>query len=519
MADERNKKRSLVGGVLAALVVVGLFWAAGNLLDPRSGEEAAEVPIAPDNAAVLLERALESQNSAYYEESLVDFDAVLALEPDNAEAQYGRALSYLSLHDWQDAIRDYSAVLEGDPQNLDALQGRADAYAANDQPDLAISDFNAILEVDPANRIALHSRGRIFVDEGRYLEAIEAYKAAILQRPDDQFPLRELGDAYFGLGRYEEAVESYEAVLRLNAGDYLARHNVALASLNIGDYQRAVDEYDIYLAAVPDDEVAIQDRDRAATLLEESPPATEERWAELFDKYGVEGTFVLRKLGEDQLRIHNSARAEEAMIPASTFKILNSLIALETGAVDSVDEVIPWDGVDRSIDAWNRDQTLRSGIAVSAVWAYQELARRIGEEQMAEWVTAAGYGNADIGGPIDEFWLRGELRISAVEQVNVLARLLRDELPFSVEHQAAVREILVQDEGDGWTFGYKTGTALSTEPVLGWLVGYTEYNGSTWVFATNLDLGGSANLDEQIDPLVRQQLARAILAAEGALPQ
>lgn len=246
---------------------------------------------------------------------------------------------------------------------------------------------------------------------------------------------------------------------------------------------------------------------------------TDAAWAERFEEHGVTGTFVLHELGDDRLRVHDPDRAATAMIPASTFKILNSLIALETGSISDVDEVIPWDGMDRSIDAWNRDHTVRSAIGVSAVWAYQELARRIGAERMAASVTAARYGNADIGGPIDEFWLRGDLRISAVEQVDVLTRLLQDELPFAAEHQAAVREILIQDQGDAWTLGYKTGTALAAEPVLGWLVGYTEFAGSSWVFALNLDLGQRAVLDEQIDPQVRQQLARTILVDAGALPE
>ena len=216
--------------------------------------------------------------------------------------------------------------------------------------------------------------------------------------------------------------------------------------------------------------------------------------------------------------VHDSDRAATPAIPASTFKILNSLIALETGAVTDVDEMVPWDGVNRSIEAWNQDHSLRTGIQVSAVWAYQQLAREIGEAQMASFVSAAEYGNGDIGGPIDEFWLRGELRITPLEQLDMLAALMADELPFAADHQAAVREILVRESGDGWVWGHKTGTALAGDPVLGWLVGYTEFNGSTWVFAMNLDLGEGLDVDSQIDPKVRQQLSRAVLEHAGALP-
>lgn len=253
--------------------------------------------------------------------------------------------------------------------------------------------------------------------------------------------------------------------------------------------------------------------------MDQLPLEVEPGWDELFEQHGVEGTLVVHRIGGERLAVHNVDRSTMPAIPASTFKVLNSLIALETGVIEDVDEVIPWDGVERSFHAWNQDQTLRSAIEVSAVWAYQDLARRIGEQQMAKHVAATGYGNADIGGGIDEFWLRGDLRISPVEQVDVLTRLMENKLPFSDHHQRDVREILIRDRGDGWVFGHKTGTALSAEPVLGWLVGFTEYDDAVWVFALNLDLGHDATLDGQIDPQVRQQLARASLVQLGALPE
>ena len=262
--------------------------------------------------------------------------------------------------------------------------------------------------------------------------------------------------------------------------------------------------------------------DSATTDLDDLDLVVEPAWADHFEERGVVGTFVLHRIGDDHVMVHDPARAQVRAIPASTFKILNSAIALETGVVADVDTVIPWDGIRREFEAWNRDQTLRSAIEVSAVWAYQELARRVGAERMAEHVAAADYGNADIGGPIDEFWLRGELRISAMEQLQLLASLINDRLPFSPENQAAVREILIRDEGPNWVLGHKTGTALATEPVLGWLVGYTQHDGDTWVFALNLDLGidssSGAALDGQLDPQLRQRLATTILVEAGALP-
>ncbi len=241
-------------------------------------------------------------------------------------------------------------------------------------------------------------------------------------------------------------------------------------------------------------------------------------WGSLFDDAGVTGTFVLREVGSDQTWVFDVDRATRRRLPASTFKVLNSMIILETGTVAGVDTVVPWDDTVREIPEWNRDHSLRSGIEVSAVWLFQALARDVGEREMAGWVERADYGNADIGGGIDEFWLRGELRISPVEQLDFLERMVEGELPFSSAVVDAVREILVREQGDDWSWSHKTGTALAAEPTLGWLVGTTHNRGREWVFAMNLDLSIGGLDGEQIDPQLRQRIAREVLVAEGALP-
>ena len=237
-------------------------------------------------------------------------------------------------------------------------------------------------------------------------------------------------------------------------------------------------------------------------------------WGQIFDDENVVGTFALREVGSGQTFVWDTDRVEQRQLPASTFKILNSMIILQTGVAADVDEVVPWDGVERQIEAWNQDHSLRSGIEVSAVWMYQERARQVGEERMAEWVTAAGYGNADIGGGIDQFWLDGDLRISPLEQLDFLEQMVTGDLPFDPEVVADVSEIIVREQGDGyWTWSHKTGTS----PTLAWLVGTTEYDDRTWVFAMNLELE-STEPGTQIDPQVRLTMSRRILEEVGALP-
>ena len=104
----------------------------------------------------------------------------------------------------------------------------------------------------------------------------------------------------------------------------------------------------------------------------------------LFKEAGVNGTFVLFDVAADRLVIHNQQRAEKRFIPASTFKIANSLIGLSTGAVASVDEVLPYGGKPQPFKAWEQDMSLRDAIKVSNVPVYQELARRIGRHRQ-QW--------------------------------------------------------------------------------------------------------------------------------------
>ena len=152
--------------------------------------------------------------------------------------------------------------------------------------------------------------------------------------------------------------------------------------------------------------------------------------ARRFADAGTAGTFVGYKIDDYLVIASDKDRSGEAKLPASTFKIPNSIIALETGVVGDPDkDVFKWDGVTRNIEAWNRDHTLRTAIAASAVPVYQEIARRIGAERMQKYLDLFEYGNRDIGGGIDQFWLTGNLRIDPVQQVDFVDRLRRGSLP------------------------------------------------------------------------------------------
>jgi beta-lactamase class D len=215
-----------------------------------------------------------------------------------------------------------------------------------------------------------------------------------------------------------------------------------------------------------------------------------ESLAKRFTDDGTVGTFVGYKVDDYLIIASDKNRSVEPRLPASTFKIANSLIALETGVVQDPDkDVFKWDGVKRPIEAWNQDHTMRSAIAASAVPVYQEIARRIGQERMQKYVDLLDYGNRNIGGGIDQFWLTGDLRIDPLRQVDFVDRLRRGVLPISKRSQDLVRDILpVTKVGDSMIRA-KSGLlgAERGQPSLGWMVGWAEKASAQTVFALNMD--------------------------------
>ena len=236
-------------------------------------------------------------------------------------------------------------------------------------------------------------------------------------------------------------------------------------------------------------------------------------WQAHFDARGVRGTFVLLEPALDRYSILDEARARQRFLPASTFKIANALIAIEVGAIADEHEVFAWDGKPKLLPAWERDHTLGTGMRESAVWMFQEVARRIGKARMREWVERLDYGNRDIAGGIDLFWLQGALRISALEQVRFLHRLAEGRLPATQRAQRLVREAMVVEKTRAHTLYAKTGTVDSGRNAIAWWVGWVERKGRpVGYFALNLDPAARATFAD------RFAIARAILREAGVLP-
>ena len=213
-------------------------------------------------------------------------------------------------------------------------------------------------------------------------------------------------------------------------------------------------------------------------------------WRNAFDAAGVRGALVLRRLGDRRSFVSDLDAARSARPPASTFKIPHLLIALETAVVRDVEQVYAWDGRARPVAAWNADHTVREAVQVSSVPVFQQIARSIGADRMADWLHRLGYGNASVDGGVDRFWLNGGLRVTPVQQVDFVERLLLGTLPASSHAQTAARDVVPSERvGCTGVIHAKTGRAQTgwsggSGPDVGWWVGWVEVPDAVWVFAT-----------------------------------
>lgn len=206
-----------------------------------------------------------------------------------------------------------------------------------------------------------------------------------------------------------------------------------------------------------------------------------------FDEYDVKGSFVMYDMNNDKYFYHDSVRCNVGFSPASTSKIINALIGLETGVIPDENYVIPWDGVKRWVDAWNKDLDLKEAMRVSGVPYFQELARRVGYEKLNEMYKKLEYGNMDISGGVDQFWLSGALRITQMQQIDFLKRLYKEEMPVSKRSMDIVKGIIILADTNGYVMRGKTGWSQSDTENIGWLVGWVEKGGNVYFYATNVE--------------------------------
>lgn len=233
-----------------------------------------------------------------------------------------------------------------------------------------------------------------------------------------------------------------------------------------------------------------------------------------FEAKNVDGCFTMLNNTDGQITVYNMAMDTSRVTPASTFKIVNSLIGLQTGAITDESMVIKWDGVTRPNAEWNKDMNMKQAFKVSCVPYYQEVARRIGKDTMQQWMDSISYGNKNISGPIDSFWLNNQLKISPDEQLGLLKKLYFDQLPFRKSVQQTLRNVMLQEDNTLYKLSYKTGWGFDeSKNNIGWVAGWIEENLHVYFFVTLVK-----SPDPKIDMRsVRLDITKDILKQYGFL--
>jgi len=231
----------------------------------------------------------------------------------------------------------------------------------------------------------------------------------------------------------------------------------------------------------------------------------------LFDQTQTTGVLVIKRGQTEEIYGNDLKRASTEYVPASTFKMLNALIGLEHHKATTA-EVFKWDGQKRLFPDWEKDMTLGDAMKASTIPVYQELARRIGLDLMSKEVKRIGFGNADIGSKVDNFWLVGPFKITPEQETQFAYKLANKTLPFSKNVQEQVQSMVFIEEKNGRKIYAKSGWGWDVEPQVGWLTGWVvQPQGEIVAFSLNLEM------KKGIPSSIRKEIAYKGLEQLGVL--
>ena len=212
------------------------------------------------------------------------------------------------------------------------------------------------------------------------------------------------------------------------------------------------------------------------------------QFQKIIDSINVKGAILIYDFDENSYYSNDFEWAELGHLPASTYKITNSIIALETHVVENDSAIFKWNGEQRRLSIWEQDLTLKEAFRFSCVPCYQEVARKIGAKKMNEYLHKLNYGNMKVDSTnIDLFWLEGESEISQFQQIDFLKRFYQSKLPISEQTEMIMKRMMVLEQNDEYTLSGKTGWSIRNGNNNGWFVGYVESRNKVYFFATNIE--------------------------------
>lgn len=229
------------------------------------------------------------------------------------------------------------------------------------------------------------------------------------------------------------------------------------------------------------------------------------QFEKIIDSANVEGAILIYDLKNDKYYSNDFNWAKKRNLPASTFKITNSIIALETGVVENDSTLLKWNGEKRRFKNWEQDLILRDAFHFSCVPCYQEIARKVGENKMNKFLKKLDYGNMKVDSSnLDLFWLEGESSITQFQQINFLKRLYQSELPISERTEMIMKRMIVIEDTDDYKLSGKTGWSIRNGNNNGWFVGYVETQSKIYFFATNVE--PKQQFDMNMFPMIRKDV-------------
>lgn len=210
----------------------------------------------------------------------------------------------------------------------------------------------------------------------------------------------------------------------------------------------------------------------------------------------VDGAILIYDAQKEEYFASNLQHIEEGTLPASTYKIPNSIIALETGIVENDSTLFEWDGENRALDIWERDMVFRDAFRLSCVPCYQQIARAVGPEQMNTYLRKLNYPGMQVDSTnIDLFWLQGASKISPLQQIDFLSRFYGQQLPIKESTYSLMRSIMLVEENENYRLSGKTGWAIREGNNIGWFVGFLEKQNDVYFIATRVRPSEAFNMD------------------------
>jgi beta-lactamase class D len=230
----------------------------------------------------------------------------------------------------------------------------------------------------------------------------------------------------------------------------------------------------------------------------------------ILDSAHVSGSILIYNQKDDEYYSNDFEWAQKGFLPASTFKICNSIIALETGVVENDSTLFKWNGEERRLDIWEQDLVFRDAFHFSCVPCYQDIARKIGVKRMNEYLKKLEYGQMIVdSGSIDIFWLEGESKITQYQQIDFLKRIYNKELPISDRTFTIMKRLMLLAEKEEFKISGKTGWSIRNGNNNGWFIGYLEKGSEVYFFATNIT--PDQEFDLSLFPVIRKDISMKAL--------